>query len=71
VWNDPSTAQCGSCHGNESNPLPKTQNEGGNHPGSQNCSNCHGGVVDSELNIINPSKHIDGLLNLFGEDIKY
>jgi len=71
VWNDPSTAQCGSCHGSGSNPLPKTQNEGGNHPGSQNCSNCHGGVVDSELNIINPSKHIDGLLNLFGEDIKY
>lgn len=71
VWNDPSTSQCGSCHGNGTNPLPKTQNEGGNHPGSSNCSNCHGDVVDANLNIINPSKHIDGLLNLFGEDIEY
>jgi predicted CxxxxCH...CXXCH cytochrome family protein len=71
VWNDPSTSQCGSCHGDGSNPLPKTQSQGGNHPGSSNCSICHGGVVDANLKIINPSKHIDGLLNLFGSDIKY
>jgi predicted CxxxxCH...CXXCH cytochrome family protein len=70
-WTDPSTSQCGSCHGNGTNPLPKTNSEGGSHPGSTNCSNCHGGVVDADLNIINPSKHIDGLLNLFGNDIKY
>ena len=71
VWNDPSTSQCGSCHGDGSNPLPKTQSQGGNHPGSNNCSICHGGVVDANLKIINPSKHIDGLLNLFGNDVKY
>ncbi|MBE0572268.1 MAG: CxxxxCH/CxxCH domain-containing protein [Ignavibacteriaceae bacterium] len=72
VWNDPSTSQCGSCHGGGlGNPLPKTQSDGGNHPNSTNCSNCHGGVVDQNRNIINPSKHIDGLLNLFGNDIKF
>lgn len=71
VWTNPATSACGSCHGNATSPLPKTQSEGGSHPGSSNCSNCHGGVVDANLNIINPSKHIDGLLNLFGNDIKY
>jgi predicted CxxxxCH...CXXCH cytochrome family protein len=71
VWTDPSTSACGSCHGDGTNPLPKTSAEGGSHPGSNNCSNCHGGVVDVNQNIINSSKHIDGLLNLFGSDIKY
>jgi predicted CxxxxCH...CXXCH cytochrome family protein len=72
VWNEPSTSQCGSCHGNgPGNPLPKTQSQGGSHPNSTNCANCHGGVVDQNRNIINPSKHIDGLLNIFGDDIKF
>ena len=71
VWNDPSTSQCGSCHGDVTSPLPKTVSQGGNHPNAPNCSFCHGGVVDANLKIINPSKHIDGLLNLFGNDIKY
>lgn len=71
VWTDPTTSECGSCHGNGNNPLPKTDAEGGSHPNDTNCSNCHGGVVDANLNIINSSKHIDGLLNLFGSDIKY
>lgn len=66
IWTNPATSACGSCHGDGTNPLP-----GGNHPNSQNCSNCHSGVVDANQNIINPSKHIDGLLNLFGNDIKY
>jgi nitrate/TMAO reductase-like tetraheme cytochrome c subunit len=71
VWTEPASAECGSCHGNSTSSLPKTNSEGGTHPGSTNCSNCHGGVVDADLKIINPSKHIDGLLNLFGNDIKY
>jgi predicted CxxxxCH...CXXCH cytochrome family protein len=71
VWTDPASAECGTCHGNATSPLPKTNSEGGSHPGSTNCSICHSGVVDADLNIINPSKHIDGLLNLFGNDIKY
>lgn len=71
VWTNPATSACGSCHGNGTSPLPKTVAEGGSHPGNTNCSVCHGGVVDANLKIINPSKHIDGLLNLFGSDIKY
>jgi len=71
VWNDPATSECGSCHGSGTNPLPKTTLEGGSHPTETDCSSCHGGVVDENLNFINPSKHIDGKLNLFGNDIDY
>jgi predicted CxxxxCH...CXXCH cytochrome family protein len=70
VWNDPSTSQCGSCHGDGSNPLPKRAPEG-THPSNNNCYQCHGGVVDQNMNIINPTKHIDGLLNLYGNDINF
>lgn len=70
VWNDPSTSQCGSCHGDGSNPLPKRGPEG-THPSNNNCYICHPDVVDENLNIINPEKHIDGLLNLYGNDINY
>ena len=68
IWNNPSTAACGTCHGSLTNPLP-----GGSHPsiGSLTCSACHGGVVNANNQIINPSKHIDGLLNLLGKDIKF
>lgn len=71
IWNKPSTAECGSCHGNSSSPLPKTIAQGGSHPNATACSVCHGGVVDANLKIINPSKHIDGLLNLAGKDVKF
>ena len=71
IWTDPSTSSCGTCHGSGSNPLPKTSAEGGTHPNDTNCSNCHGGVVDANQNIINPSKHIDGKLNLNGNDIDF
>lgn len=71
VWNDPTTSKCGSCHGNASSPLPKTIEQGGSHPNATACSVCHGGVVDANLKIINPSKHIDGLLNLAGKDVKF
>ena len=76
-WTYPNSASCGTCHGDptrptpEERPLPKTSLEGGSHPEITNCFACHGGVVDIDLNIIDPLKHIDGLLNLFGEDIKY
>lgn len=70
VWNDPSTSQCGSCHGDGSNPLPKRPPEG-THPSNSNCYICHPGVVDENMQIINPEKHIDGLLNLFEDDINF
>jgi predicted CxxxxCH...CXXCH cytochrome family protein len=71
VWTDPTSSECGSCHGDGSNPIPKIPSQGGSHPTDTDCYLCHGGVVDANLNIINPSKHIDGLLNLYGNDIKY
>jgi predicted CxxxxCH...CXXCH cytochrome family protein len=71
VWTNPASAVCGTCHGDGTSPLPKTESEGGSHPDDADCSDCHNGVVDENLNFINPSKHIDGLLNLFGDDIVY
>ena len=78
VWTDPSSAACGTCHGDPTKTtlhekaLPKTVAEGGTHIavplGGTPCSDCHGGVVDVNLRFINPSKHIDGKLNLFGDD---
>jgi predicted CxxxxCH...CXXCH cytochrome family protein len=75
VWNNPQTGVCGTCHGDPSKPtlneraLPKTSAEGGTHPNNLNCQNCHSGVVNASLNFINPSKHIDGRLNVFGADV--
>ena len=77
MWNDPSAAECGTCHGDPTKAtlsekaLPKTSAEGGTHPNVLTCSGCHGGVVDSNLKIISPSKHMDGKLNLFGSDIAF
>jgi len=75
VWTNPSSAACGTCHGDPTKPtlfekaLPKTVAEGGSHiavpppPVGKDCSYCHGGVVDANLKFINVSKHIDGKLN--------
>lgn len=77
VWTNPASSACGTCHGDPTKPtlqeqaLPKIDSEGGTHPNSLSCSECHGGVVDANLKFINFSKHIDGRLNLFGNDIKY
>lgn len=59
-WNqvDGSQAQCGSCHG-----LPPT----GHIAATLNtCVNCHQGVVDANGNIIDKTKHINGVANVFG-----
>lgn len=51
-------AACGSCHG-----LPPI----GHVPVSINaCVNCHTGIVDVDGNIIDKSKHINGVVNVFG-----
>jgi len=69
VWNDPSAAACGTCHGDVNGTTTALKaRPGGTHTSSTNCSVCHGGVVDASLKFINPSKHIDGKLNLFGND---
>lgn len=49
---------CGFCHG-----LPPA---GHIDAEPEDCWLCHGSVVDAELNIIDPSKHVNGLPNAFG-----
>ncbi|HTK81366.1 MAG TPA: CxxxxCH/CxxCH domain-containing protein [Bacteroidota bacterium] len=76
VWNDSSGSQmaCGTCHGDVTKAtlagraLPKSVAEGGTHPDSTACSNCHGDVVNSSLVIIDKAKHINGKLNVSGEE---
>lgn len=76
VWNDPSGVQmaCGTCHGDTSRPagagraLPRTSEAGGTHPNSTSCSACHSGVIDANGVIVNKSKHINGKLNVFGQE---
>ncbi|MFA8342627.1 MAG: hypothetical protein ACEPO8_06590 [Rhodothermaceae bacterium] len=55
---------CGSCHGDPAtnNPLPK-----GNHPKSENCYLCHS-TVDIDRNFIKADQHINGKLNVFGQE---
>lgn len=59
-WNkvDGTQASCGSCHG-----LPPTGHIAAT---LQTCVNCHQGVVDAQGNIIDQTKHINGLKNVFG-----
>ncbi len=55
---DDDDAECGSCHG-----LPPT----GHQPfGLNECAPCHSGVVNNSGDIIDPTKHINGVINVFG-----
>jgi predicted CxxxxCH...CXXCH cytochrome family protein len=82
VWNDATGSQmaCGTCHGDVSRPtalersLPKTAARGGTHPTlpqGWTCANCHGEVVNSSTQIINPTKHMNGKLNIGPNEIDY
>ena len=82
TWNDTTgvSGACGTCHGDVNAPLdtlgtryvPLTTSHGGTHPEIANlrirCVVCHGDVVNANFQIINPSKHINGKLNVFGEE---
>jgi predicted CxxxxCH...CXXCH cytochrome family protein len=67
-------ARCGTCHGDVTKQtladraLPKTSARGGTHPNSTQCSVCHVGIVDANLNIIDKAKHMNGKLNVFGDE---
>ena len=63
-WNkvDSTQAVCGSCH-----LLPPTGHQNaGNDPNATTCATCHPGVVDVNGNIIDQTKHINGMKNVFG-----
>lgn len=59
VWDDPATAACGTCHG-----LPPT---GHGDADITQCGGCHF-HLDNEGNIIDKSKHINGMINALGQE---
>lgn len=64
--------KCGRCHGDVTTGIPLP---GGTHPaGLTNCSLCHGDVAaydGTNYTITNKSKHINGLLLIFGQEVRY
>ncbi len=59
-WDDPASAACGTCHA-----LPPV----GHNPSEiSGCAGCHGATIDDTGNIIDESKHINGKVNLFGQE---
>ena len=60
IWNGRDQAECGSCHdippkGHIDQPISA-------------CANCHGDVVNSSGEIVNKTKHINGKINVFGQE---
>ncbi len=69
VWNVKNRDTCGTCHDIGSNP----SRLGGNHlfhvaAASFRCRDCHAGTVDSNLNIVTPALHIDGINDVLVRD---
>jgi len=64
VWTGgPSQEQCGSCHGIPPRghlPFAITQ-----------CAACHGTVIDATGKIIDPTKHINGKVDIFNEEYSF
>lgn len=85
VWNNTAGSQmaCGTCHGDVNatttyrKALPKTVAQGGTHPdptGITTCATataCHVGVIDANFRILDPTKHINGKLNLGGVEFDF
>ncbi len=59
-WTNTTAAVCGSCHN-----LPPT---GHVSQSIDDCSDCHTGVVDEDGVILDNQKHINGKVNVFGEE---
>lgn len=59
-WTDPATVVCGTCHN-----LPPN----GHTPfGLTACIGCHSAVIDAEGKIIDRTKHVNGMVNVFGRE---
>src|SRR6478609_654521 len=63
VWTEPrdSAQACGTCHG-----LPPEAP----HPQSDRCYACHADVVDANMHIIAPERHVDGVVDFVAGDCK-
>lgn len=60
TWTDPATVTCGTCHN-----LPPV---GHNPSGLDTCAGCHSSVIDANGDIIDKSKHVNGQVNVFGQE---
>lgn len=60
IWIDHDSAECGTCHD-----LPPV----GHNPFELSaCAGCHGFVIDAAGEIIDKTKHANGLINVFGRE---
>lgn len=60
IWTDAETVTCGSCH--DLPPVGHVPQDLGD------CATCHGDTVDEEGNIVGRDKHINGMVNVFGQE---
>jgi hypothetical protein len=58
VWT--ASAACGTCHG-----LPPT---GHTAATLTTCVNCHSGMIDATGTITDKTKHVNGKINVFGQE---
>jgi predicted CxxxxCH...CXXCH cytochrome family protein len=55
LWTEPASERCGGCHGL---PPPAPQ------PQYERCDACHGAVVDGEQQIVDPTSHVEGRVDV-------
>jgi hypothetical protein len=67
TWNAgaPQSA-CGTCHNSTHEEGPSIVPQGHNFSEINGCAGCHAGVVDATGKIVDPMKHINGKINVFG-----
>jgi predicted CxxxxCH...CXXCH cytochrome family protein len=76
-WTDAGTVYCGTCHGDPStgDPMPRLGSGQIAPPhlaALPQCYLCHGSVIDSNMTIIAPLKHINGEINFnVGQNSKH
>ncbi|MFC1724591.1 CxxxxCH/CxxCH domain-containing protein [candidate division KSB1 bacterium] len=61
-WISPQTESCGTCH--DLPPSGKTGNKFEHFSNHSDCSTCHSNAVDANLQFIDKSIHINGVLNV-------
>jgi predicted CxxxxCH...CXXCH cytochrome family protein len=71
TFNDPESVVCGSCHGDPITGNPNPKPNGVYVPPHRQdftinrCYECHSSVIDASGTIVTPSKHINGVINVY------
>jgi predicted CxxxxCH...CXXCH cytochrome family protein len=71
TFNNPESVVCGSCHGDPVTENPNPKPNGTYVPPHREeftihtCYQCHSSVIDSSGTIVVPSKHINGIINVY------